>query len=112
MQRFLTFTFCLTEFKKFTGITIAQSLHIACVISVGSPSWFKTEIFPVLRRNRKPPCICILNTGIHEISIRYAALSETRLYACARFRCARVQRGSNELSSVSFLIVVLNSLNM
>ncbi len=51
----LTFTFCIvTDVKTFTSLTIAQSLHVACVISIGSPSWFKTEIFPVLRSNRKP----------------------------------------------------------
>ncbi len=60
----------VTEVKTFTSITIAQSLHVACVISIGLPSWFKTEIFPVLRRNRKPPCICILNAGIHERGIK------------------------------------------
>ncbi len=26
----------------------------ACVISIGLPSWFKTEIFPTLRRNQLP----------------------------------------------------------
>ncbi len=31
---------------------------------------------------------------------RYTALSETRLYACARFGCVRVQLASNELSFV------------
>ncbi len=36
----------LTEIKMFTGITLAQSLHVGCVISIGLPSWFKTEIFP------------------------------------------------------------------
>ncbi len=30
----------LTE-KKFTRVTPGQSLHVACVISIGSPSWFK-----------------------------------------------------------------------
>ncbi len=39
----------MTEVKTIAGITIAQSLHVACVISIGSPSWFKREIFPVLR---------------------------------------------------------------
>ncbi len=39
---FFTFTFCMTEVKTFTGITIAQSLHVDFVISIGSPSWFKT----------------------------------------------------------------------
>ncbi len=67
---FFTFTFCMTEVKMFTGITIAQSLHVDFVISIGSPSWFKTEVFPVLRRNRNPPCICILNAGIHERGIK------------------------------------------
>ncbi len=48
-----------------------------------------------------------------EESNQYAALSETRLCACARFGCVREQRASNELSSVSFLLlVVLNSLNV
>ncbi len=65
-----SFTFCMTAVKTFTGITIAQSLHVDFVISIGSPSWFKTEIFPVLRCNRKPPCICILNAGIHERGIK------------------------------------------
>ncbi len=64
---FFTFTFCMTEVKTFTGITIAQSLHVDFVISIGSPSWFKTDVFPVLRRNRNPPCICIINAGIHGI---------------------------------------------
>ncbi len=50
-----SFTFCMTAVKMFTGITIAQSLHVDFVISIGSPSWFKTEIFPVLRCNHKPP---------------------------------------------------------
>ncbi len=31
----------LTEIKTFTGITLKQSLHVAYVISIGSPSWFK-----------------------------------------------------------------------
>ncbi len=53
---FFTFTFCMTEVKTFTSITIAQSLHVDFVISIGSPSWFKTEVFPVLRHNRNPPC--------------------------------------------------------
>ncbi len=35
-----------------------------------------------------------------EESNRYAALSETRLYACARFGCVQVQHASNKLSSV------------
>ncbi len=35
-------------------MTEIRCLHVACVISIGSPSWFKTEIFPVLRHNRKP----------------------------------------------------------
>ncbi len=65
-----TFTFCMTAVKTFTGITIAQSLHVDFVISIGSPSWFKAKIFPVLRCNRKPPCICILNSGIHERGIK------------------------------------------
>ncbi len=65
-----SFTFCMTAVKTFTGITIAQSLHVDFVISIGSPSWFKTEMFPVLRCNRKPPCICILNAGIHERGIK------------------------------------------
>ncbi len=69
---FFTFTFCMTEVKTFTSITIAQSLQVDFVISIGSPSWFKTEIFPVLRRNRNPPCICILNAGIHERGIKSA----------------------------------------
>ncbi len=48
-----------------------------------------------------------------EESNQYAALSETRLCACARFGCVRVQRASDELSSVSFLLLmVLNSLNV
>ncbi len=48
-----------------------------------------------------------------EESNQYAALSESRLYACARFECVREQRASNELSSVSFLLlVVLNSLSV
>ncbi len=49
-----------------------------------------------------------------EESNQYAALSEARLCACARFRCVREQRASNELSYVSFLLllVVLNSLNV
>ncbi len=34
----------LTEIKTFTGITLAQSLHVAYVICSGSPSWFETEI--------------------------------------------------------------------
>ncbi len=50
---------------------------------------------------------------VKEESNQYAAQSETRLYACARFGCVREQRASNELSSVSFLLlVVLNSLNV
>ncbi len=46
-------------------LNIAFSLHVCkpwckrmrCVISIGSPSWFKTEIFPTLRRNQlaRPP---------------------------------------------------------
>ncbi len=68
---FFTFTFCMTEVKTFTGIaTNAQSLHVDFVISIGSPSWFKTEVFPVLRHNRNPTCICILNAGIHERGIK------------------------------------------
>ncbi len=48
-----------------------------------------------------------------EESNQYAALSEARLCACARFGCVQEQRASNELSSVSlFLLVVLNSLNV
>ncbi len=41
-------------------------------------------------------------------------LSEARLCARARFGCVREQLASNELSSVSFLLllVVLNSLNV
>ncbi len=31
----------MTEVKTFTGITIAQRFHVAFVISIGSPSWFK-----------------------------------------------------------------------
>ncbi len=42
-----SFTYCMTAVKTFTGITIAQSLHVDFVISIGSPSWFKTEMFPV-----------------------------------------------------------------
>ncbi len=103
----------MTEVKTFTSITIAQSLHVDFVISIGSPSWFKTEVFPELRRNRNPPCICILNGYMKEEPNQYAALSETRLCACARFGCVREQRASNELSSFSFLLhVVLNSLNV
>ncbi len=47
-----TFTFSseLTEIKTFTSIPLAQNLHVAYVISIGSPSRFKTEIFPNLRR--------------------------------------------------------------
>ncbi len=36
----------LTEIKMFTGINLAQSLHMckhACVISIGLPSWFKNR---------------------------------------------------------------------
>ncbi len=50
----------LTAIKTFTGINLAQRLHKtlvqtrACLISIGSPSWFKTEIFPTLRRNQLP----------------------------------------------------------
>ncbi len=62
-----SFTFCMTAVKTFTGITIAQSLHVDFVISIGSPSWFKTEIFPVLR--------CILNAGIHERGIKSVCCS-------------------------------------
>ncbi len=48
--------------KMFTSINLAQSLHVckplvqtcACVISIGSPSWLETEIFPTLRRNQLP----------------------------------------------------------
>ncbi len=48
-----------------------------------------------------------------EESNQYAALSETHLCACARFGCVLEQCASNELSSVSFLLlVVLNSLNV
>ncbi len=48
-----------------------------------------------------------------EESNQYAALSETGLCACAHFGCVREQRASNELSYVSFLLlVVLNSLNV
>ncbi len=32
----------------FTDISLKQSLHIACVISTGSPSQFKPKIFPIL----------------------------------------------------------------
>ncbi len=38
------------EVKMFIGINLAQSLNIACVISFGSPSWFKTQIFTKLDR--------------------------------------------------------------
>ncbi len=58
---FFTFTFCMTEVKTITGITIAQSLHVDFVISIGSPSWFKTEVFPVLRCNRNPPMHIVTN---------------------------------------------------
>ncbi len=44
----------LTEIKTSTGITLEQSLHVACVMSIGSPSWFKTEIFPTSRRKQSP----------------------------------------------------------
>ncbi len=45
----------LNAIKTFTGINLAQSLHTlvqmrACLISIGWPSWFKTEIFPTLPR--------------------------------------------------------------
>ncbi len=49
----------LTKIKMFTGINLVLSLVLtlvqrpACVISIGSPSWFKTEIFPKLRCNQK-----------------------------------------------------------
>ncbi len=93
----------MTEVKTFTG-TIAQSLHVACVIPIGSPSWFKTEIFPVLRRNRKPTSICILNAEIQERGIK----SVCRASSVCVYRAIVV----NELSSVSILLVVLNSLNV
>ncbi len=43
----------LTAIKTFTGINLGQSLHVlqtlvqtrACLISISSPSWFKTEYF-------------------------------------------------------------------
>ncbi len=47
----------LTEIKMFTVINIEQSLHVCkrvLVISIGLPSWFKTEIFPTLQRNQLP----------------------------------------------------------
>ncbi len=72
---FFTFTFCMTEVKTFTSINIAQSLHVDFVISIGSPSGFKTEVFPVLRCNRNPTCICILNAGIHERGIKSVCCS-------------------------------------
>ncbi len=36
--------------KMFTGINLVQTR--ACVISIGLPSWFKTEIFPTIRHNQ------------------------------------------------------------
>ncbi len=46
----------LTEITMFTGINLVQTLvqTCACVISTGSPSWFKTEIFPTSRCNQLP----------------------------------------------------------
>ncbi len=48
----------------FTSINLAEFARVqtlvqssACVISIGSPSWFKTEIFPTLRHNQLPKCI-------------------------------------------------------
>ncbi len=88
-----SFTFCMTAVKTFTGITIAQSLHVDFVISIGSPSWFKTEIFPVLRCNRKPPCICILNAGIHERGIKSVCCSCLKHVSVLVLRvCARTAR--------------------
>ncbi len=46
--------------KMFTSINRALSLQCAnpgantCLCDIGSPSWFKTEIFPTLRRNHLP----------------------------------------------------------
>ncbi len=56
---FFYFTFCMTEVKTFTGITIAQSLHVACVLG------FKTEIFPVLQTSMH----MYLDAWIHERGI-------------------------------------------
>ncbi len=48
----------LTAIKTFTGINLARVQTLvqtrACLISIGLPSWFKTEIFPTLRRNQLP----------------------------------------------------------
>ncbi len=35
----------MTEIKMFTGITIAESLHVACVISIGSLHGLKHSNF-------------------------------------------------------------------
>ncbi len=69
----------MTEVTTFTGITIAQSLHVACAISIGSPSWFETEICPVLHAN--PHAYVSLNGYMKEESTRCATLSEARLSA-------------------------------
>ncbi len=49
----------LTEIKMFTGINIAQSLHVCKRVLVWYPLAYlhglKTEIFPTLRRNQLPP---------------------------------------------------------
>ncbi len=45
LENFFTFTFCMAEVKMFTGITIAGSLHVACVIFTGSLHGLKDNIF-------------------------------------------------------------------
>ncbi len=48
----------LTAIKTFTDINLAQSFAqvqtLCLLISIGSPSWFKTEVFPTLRHNQLP----------------------------------------------------------
>ncbi len=72
----------LTEFKTFTCITLAQSLHVAYVKSTGSHSWFKTEIFPTLQSKQLPPphiyiyiCICVY------VCISAVIFSSSRLHS-------------------------------
>ncbi len=88
---FFTFTFCMTEVKTFTGITIAQSLHVACVISIGLPSWFETEIFPVLRRNRNPPMHMYLKRR-DTWKRNHIGMPHTSLCLCALRVCASTAR--------------------
>ncbi len=58
----------------FTVINIEQSLHVCkrvLVISIGLPSWFKTEIFPTLQRNQLPHPPRIENVPNRDTSVSY-----------------------------------------